>query len=260
MLENELIKYDDNYYVCVSNGFVKANQELSQNETKLLRLVISQVVITDKEFKSYTTTIPELAKIFNVSENNLYRDINNMATNLMRQIIKIDFSKKKWTMFHIFNTCRYDDGILKMELHEEMKPFLLALKNKYTQYQIGKVIGMSSTYAIRLFELIQEKRRTQSDVKFCETYSLPLEEIRFSTNIVDKHKRISDVKKYVLDVAMREITYNAGYAIDYKDIKEGRKTVGFTFELYPQYSVRGRELLEKYGINVVTGMYYKDEK
>lgn len=260
MAENQLINYNDEYYICVSNAFVKANQDLNPNETKLLRLMISQVVLTDTELKRYTTTVPELAKIFDVSESNLYRDIETMSNNLMRKVIKIDYGKNKWTMFQIFSECEYDNGILTMQLHDKMKPFLIALENKYTQYQIGKIIGMSSNYAIRVFELIQEKRQTQRDVKNYEKYDFTLDELRIATNTLNKLTKTNDFKKKVLDIAMREITYNAGYSVEYKEIKNGRKITGFTFELYTQHSTRGRELLEKYGINAVTGMYYKDEK
>lgn len=260
MFENQMINYNDDYYVCVSNAFVKANQDLNPNETKLLRLMISQVVLTDTELKRYTTTIPELAKIFDVSESNLYRDIETMSNNLMRKVIKIDYGKNKWTMFQIFSQCEYDNGILTMQLHDKMKPFLIALENKYTQYQIGKIIGMSSNYAIRVFELIQEKRQNQRDVKNYEKYDFTLDELRMATNTLDKLKKISQFKERVLDIAMREITYNGGYSAEYKEIKNGRKITGFTFELYSQHSARGKELLEKYGINAVTGMYYKDEK
>ena len=199
MIENQMINYNDEYYICVSNAFVKANQDLNPNETKLLRLMISQVVLTDNELKRYTTTVPELAKIFDVSESNLYRDIETMSNNLMRKVIKIDYGKNKWTMFQIFSQCEYDNGILTMQLHDKMKPFLIALENKYTQYQIGKIIGMSSNYAIRIFELIQEKRQTQKDVKNYEKYEFTIDELKMATNTIDKYKKINDLKKYVLD-------------------------------------------------------------
>lgn len=262
-MENQLIKYDDEYYVCVSNAFVKANQDLNPVETKLLRLMISQIVKTDEKLKEYTVSSKELSEIFgNAVSDNFYRIdyMEQITRNLLKQIIKIDYGKKRWDMFQIFSKCKYDNGLLTMQLHDEMKPFLIALKDKYTQYQIGKIIGMSSNYAIRIFELIQEKRKSQQDVKFIENYEFTLEELRTATNTIDKLKQMVHFKTRVLDIAMREITYNAGYSAEYKEIKNGRKIIGFVIELHPQYSDRGKELLEKYGINAVTGMYYKYEK
>ncbi len=132
MSENEIVKYDDSYFVCVSNAFIKANRNLPLNENKLLRIMISQIVINDKELKSYTTTIPELARALNVLHDSLYRNIDKMTSVLMQQIIKIEKGINKWDKFQLFSSCKYNNGTLTMKLHEELKHFLLGLQKLYS--------------------------------------------------------------------------------------------------------------------------------
>lgn len=256
MEKNELIKYDEDYFICVSNAFVKANQNLSLNESKLLRLMISQIVVNDKELRMYTIKIPELADILNISTQNLYRDIDKMTSSLMQQIIKINTKnsrgKVSWIKFQIFNTCKYKDGLLTMKLHDELRPFLIELKNLYTQYQISTIIGMKSTYAIRIYELLKEKRRNNDFVKEDESLEIDIEDIRVATNTLDKYS-ITDFKKNVLDISVREISCNSEFAIDYEYVKKGRKVAAIKFNIYSHSSPRGTEILENHGINSITG-------
>jgi len=246
MNENEIVKYDEEYYVCVSNAFIKANQNLPLNENKLLRIMISQVVITDKELKSYTTTIPELAQALNVIPDNLYRNIDKMTSTLMQQIIKIDKGKNKWDKFQLFSKCKYDNGVLTMQLHEELKPFLLGLQKLYTQYQIGVIIGMKSTYAIRVYELLKEKRKNNGLIKENESLTISIEDLRIATDTINKYG-LTDFKRNVLEISAREISCNSEFAIDYEQIKDGRKVVAFKFNIYSHNSPKGEEILKKYG-------------
>lgn len=246
MNENEIVKYDDEYYVCVSNAFIKANQNLPLNESKLLRVMISQIVVNDKDLKSYTTTIPELAQALNVIPDNLYRNIDKMTSTLMQQIIKVDKGTNKWDKFQLFSKCRYDNGTLTMQLHDELKPFLLGLQKLYTQYQISVIIGMKSTYAIRVYEFLKEKRKNDGLIKENESLIINIDDLRIATNTVNKYS-ITDFKKNVLDISAREISCNSEFAIDFEYKKQGRKVTAIKFNLYSHTSPKGEEILKKYG-------------
>lgn len=250
MEKNEIIKYDENYFVCVSNAFVKANQDLPLNESKILRIMISQIVATDKELKSYTTTIPDIAKILKIIPDNLYRNIENITRTLMQQLIKVDKGKNKWELFQIFSKCKYDNGILTMRLHDDLKPFIFELKKLYTQYQISVIIGMKSTYAIRVYELIREKRKNNGFIKQDEFLIISLEDLRNATNTTKKYSRIIDFKKNVLDISVKEISCNSEFVIDYEHVKKNKTIIAFKFNLYGNGTTEGEELLKKYKIDI----------
>ena len=99
------MKLNKNYYVVTANDLIKGRQKMTLREAQLLFIAISQVVYDDKDFKTYTTTVPELAEFMGVDENSLYRDLENICTNLLQRVVKIqvdeDDSKgrKKWKIF-----------------------------------------------------------------------------------------------------------------------------------------------------------------
>ena len=72
------IKYDSSYYVVSANDLIKGKQKMSLRESQILSIAISQVVKEDKDFKTYTTTVPELAAFMMIDENSLYRDLEGI--------------------------------------------------------------------------------------------------------------------------------------------------------------------------------------
>lgn len=134
-----------------------------------------------------------------------------MTSVLMQQIIKIEKGINKWDKFQLFSSCKYNNGTLTMKLHEELKPFLLGLQKLYTQYQVGVIIGMKSTYAIRIYELLKEKRKNNGLVKENERLTISIEDLRNATDSVNKYGLI-DFKRNVLEISVREISCNAEFA------------------------------------------------
>ena len=47
--------------------------------------------------------------------------------------------------------------------------------------------------------------------------------------IKDKYSNANDFKRWVLDIAKKELDENSPYSFNYIEIKEGRKVVGFKF-------------------------------
>ncbi len=105
---------------------------------------------------------------------------------------------------------------------------------------------MKSTYAIRIYELLKEKRKSDGLVKENESLTINIEDLRNATDTVNKYG-LTDFKRNVLEISVREISCNAEFAIEYKQIKEGRKVVAFKFNLYSHTSEKGEEILKKYG-------------
>ena len=96
------------------------------------------------------------------------------------------------------------------------------LKSEYTQYRIGQVAGLKSTYSIRLFELlIQFKKlgdRTISLKKFREWF-----------RIEKKYKRYADINKWVIKPAVDELNVKTALNVKYESIKKGRKVISVYF-------------------------------
>jgi len=154
------LQYDPTYRVVTANDLIKGRQKMSLREAQLLFIAISQVVHADKDFKTYTTTVPELAAFMDIDENSLYRDLEVICTSLCSQVVKIQVGgenakkSKKWKIFHWISSAMYDNGKLTLRLSDDIKPYLLELDAHYAQPFLGTLMTFRSYYAIRLYQYL----------------------------------------------------------------------------------------------------------
>lgn len=154
------IKYDPKYYVVTANDLIKGKQKMSLRESQILSIAIAQVVKEDKDFKTYTTTVPELAAFMGIDENSLYRDLEKHCTSLCQQVVKIQVGgenakgSKKWKIFHWISSAMYDSGKLTLRLSDDIKPYLLDLEAYYSQTMLGTLMTFRSYYATRLYQYL----------------------------------------------------------------------------------------------------------
>ena len=154
------IKYDPSYYVVTANDLIKGKQKMTLRESKILSIAISQVIKEDKDLKTYTTTVPELAAFMGIDENSLYRDLKGICRSLCSQLVEIQIGGenakgyKKWKIFHWVSSAMYDNGKLTLRLSDDIKPFLLDLKAYYSQTLLGTLMTFRSYYATRLYQFL----------------------------------------------------------------------------------------------------------
>lgn len=226
-------------YVVQSNELVNGKQNLTLNAAKILRTVIMQIKPEDSEFKSYCITIPELSKLLNVSKNNLYRDIDKITDDITTNPLKIkDQKNDQFVKFPWVNVCAYDKSVgLVVQINPLLKPFLLNLQSKYTQYQLEDILAMKSVYAIRIYELIMKENYSKMIPKNGISVVLTIDEIRQACDCEDKYTQISHFKEKVLDIAVREIERTTTYTVNYECIKKGRTIHAVKFCINMVYHV-----------------------
>lgn len=154
------MKLDKNYYVVTANDLIKGRQKMSLREAQLLYIAISQVVYEDKDFKTYTTTVPELAVFMGIDTDSLYRDLEGICTSLCQRVVKIQVggenakSRKKWKVFSWVQSAEYDNGKITLRLSDDIKPFLLDLESYYSQTLLGTLMAFRSYYTTRLYQYL----------------------------------------------------------------------------------------------------------
>ena len=77
---------DARNYVCQANTLVGGKQALKLNSAKLIRAAIMQVVKGDEELKPYIITIKDLSELLGVPASNIYRDIENITDDIIRNL------------------------------------------------------------------------------------------------------------------------------------------------------------------------------
>lgn len=248
-MEQIPIKYNKDYYVVQANELIRSKQDdLTLLETKLIRLAISQVLQDDTDFKTYTCSVPELARFLGLSKNNVYRDIQDISMSLMKKSIFIKSKepnkrgKYNFEMFHWVDYVRYEDGIITFRLSENLKPYLIGLDELFTKYGYGAVIELPTTYSIRLFELLATYRNMPYKERFKTNYTeIPIEHnefiftmdyLREYFNCNDKYDNSADFVSNVIDKAVKAICKKTFMRVSYRKVKEGKfiKYIVFKFD------------------------------
>jgi len=234
------IKFDPTYQVVTANDLIKGRQKMTLREAQLLFIAISQVLFEDKDLKTYTTTVPELAAFMGIDENSLYRDLESICTSLLQRVVKIQIGgdnakeKKKWEIFQWVNKATYYDGKLTIRLSDDIKPYLVELEEHYAQPFLGSLMMFRSYYTIRLYQYLiavygQNKKRI-------EQWNFTCEQLRELFQIGDKqYPRNYDLVRYTIKPALKEMhETNLAYVSDYEEhraAKRGRPLVSVSFKL-----------------------------
>lgn len=240
MTENQYpIKYDPNYHVVTANDLIKGRQKMTLREAQLLFIAISQVVYEDKDFKTYTTTVPELAKFMGIDENSLYRDLESICTSLCKQVVKIQVGganargRKKWEIFSWVQSAKYDDGKLTLRLSDDIKPYLLELEAYYSQTLLGTLMTFRSYYATRLYQyLIADTGARWGSV---EEWHFTCDQLRELFQIKENQYKLNrDLLRKTIIPALEELgNSDFAYVWDYEEQRSsarGRPLTGVSFK------------------------------
>lgn len=122
----------------------------------------------------------------------------------------------------LFSRVKYmkGTGSFIVKLNDEATPYFFDLKNNFTALQLKSVLNCSSKYAKRLYSIACQWRSVG-------TKRFEISELKQMLGLIDKKgneqfERISDFKKFVLDIARSQICENTDIEIDFELKKRGR--------------------------------------
>ncbi len=231
---------DARNYVVQANNLIGGKQALKLNSAKLIRSAIMQVVREDEELKPYIITIKDLSKLLGVPASNIYRDVDEITDDIIKNPVyireerngkTIDFIKIPWV-----TRCEYKSDVgIALKLNEELKPFLINLKEHYTQYTLQEVLAMKSVYGIRIFEVLQSKIMSRVLPKDGIVVILSVQEIRECCDCEDKYPAFGNFRDKVIDKAIKEINRVTMFKVVYSYIKKARSVVEIKFDINMRY-------------------------
>lgn len=119
-----------------------------------------------------------------------------------------------------------DDIVARIIFSQEIIPLLSDLRASFTQFLLSDVAEFGSIYSFRIYQFIMK-------YKDFGKAKINLDDLRYMLLLMDKYPLTADLKRWVLDVATKEINEKSPYNISYEMIKKGRKFVAveFTFKI-----------------------------
>jgi plasmid replication initiation protein len=226
-LEKSLTEMRD-YKIVKSNDLIqKVRFQLSLQEQKIVLYLISKIKPEDIELKEHNFSIPNFCDICGMDKDNG----GNYA--YLKQTMKLLSDKSAWitkddgseTLFRWINsvTIEKNSGLMTVGLNEMLKPYLLQLQERFTQYELIYTLAMRSQYSVRLYEIL----------KSYEYQHKKIFDISALKRLIsaDNYERFPDFKRKVLEISIREINELSDINVTYEIIKEGRKYTKIEFSM-----------------------------
>ena len=127
-----------------------------------------------------------------------------------------------WQKTHIISNpkIKKKTGMVTFSVFNEIWDGMLNFSKGYRKYELVTAMQFNSVYSMRFYELLSGQKRP---------LEFTFEQLREMLCINDKYKLVGDFKRWVLDVAKKELDESSPYSFNYIEIKEGRKVVAFKF-------------------------------
>ena len=216
------------YKIVKANELIqKSRFNLQLQEQKIILYLISKIKPEDMELKEQTFEIRDFCKVCGLDADNgtNYRYIKQTLKDLRDKSIWITLDDGSettlaWIDKVIMN--KYS-GAVTIKIDDMMKPYLLHLKERYTQYELLYTLAMKSQYSLRLYELLKSYEYQRTKIFDIENLKILLS--------AENYKRFPDFKRKVLDISMREINNLSDLTVTYDIIKESRRYAKIEFTM-----------------------------
>ncbi|WP_373748052.1 replication initiation protein RepM [Kaistella sp.] len=220
--------------VVKDNALINASYNLELIEQRLILLAVVQARKSGKSLTKQDKVIinvADYAQEFDVTASgSLYQNLKNACDVLFerqfsyKELIgdEVKYTKSRWV-----HKVSYIPTSATIELHftDDVLQFITALESHFTSYDLEQVSDLKSKYSVRLYEILIAWRSQG------KTPMINLEDLRSRLGVEDnEYKLISDFKKCVTDLAIKEISEKTDIQATYEQHKAGRKIIGFTFK------------------------------
>ena len=230
-----------------SNRVIEAGYKLSLNEQRVILACIAQVdsakqLLTTDEFE---LSAKDFSKLFDISENRAYSELQSIAKTLYQRSVTIDNPDPKRPKLKKLET-RWissigyipEEGKIILCFAQKMLPYLSELKGQFTKYDLKHIGNMTSIYAIRLYELLMQWKTVGKR-------EIEVDWLKKQFEIEDQYQEMADLKKRVIEPAIKDINVHSNYQVSWTQRKTGRRVTHFTFEFSEKKTEKTKTKKEK---------------
>ena len=135
----------------------------------------------------------------------------------------------------------YDDNVM-IRFNQDIMPYLIELKEKFTQYALSDLVDLNSKYSIILYKWLSmnynqyehynvKGGRRAEQVESYRNPSISMRELRIMTDTIKTYKKFSMFEIRVLKESLAEINAHTSFNVTYDKIKKGRSIDSIQFHI-----------------------------
>jgi plasmid replication initiation protein len=226
--------------VNMSNALARGAQGLSLSQKRIIALAMAHTdSVTARDLMAgiaggwrVRLLASDYAETYEVDAHTAYEQLKESSRSLLRCLwttVRQGPRGPIITQGQWLSLADYDkgSGYVDVTFHPKVAPHLLALRKQFVTYKLKQASALRSIYAWRLFECLQswrDKGRWMPDIdEFYRAMDAP-ESCR---------KDFFNLKKRVIEPAVRELRDKDGLDVDWEPVKIGRKVTGLEFRFQP---------------------------
>jgi len=230
---------DKNKLVVVkNNAIIEAGFRLSIYESRILLICISQINSVEEINVNnvFTVHAADFTDLLKVKGKSSYEYLEKATDKLLNRLITIHLSSTDILKTHWVSSARYrkDLSIVELQFAQQIIPYISHLRREFTQYKLNNVLRFQSNYSIRFYELFIQWKKGERTIE--------VDWIKQHFQLEDKYNRVTDLKKRVIDIAIKEINVHSDLNVEYEQIKRGRNVVAFKFTYALKNAVKTKSL------------------
>lgn len=205
-----------------ANSLVSARYRLTLGEQFLVLVMISKIDYQDSAFQGYEISIKELANTLQLNEDCAYREANTITDKLLKRILRISRPDGSLLKCNWIASAEHFPGRIVLTPAPALRPYLLELRERFTKVPLDQVKGLRSQHSVRIYMLLRQHVGLGS-------FELTVEEFRAMLSLEKQYPRFSEMRRWVLDPAQKELKLKADLSFKLETEKTGRAISNLKF-------------------------------
>lgn len=220
--------FDAETRVVKSNQLIQSRMNWTKLEHRVVAMLIAQLRKDDEQFKEQKVYIKDIADLSGRSGKSLYDQAEEICQKLLDQKVHVrtqtEDGRRRYKGYNCMSTCEYVEGsgYIEAKFNDDMRPFLLQLKRRFTQYNLQSFMQLSSQHSMRIYELL----KMREGLRFLR---ISVEELREILCCEHSYNRFTDFKRWVIENARDELKEKADIYFNYKVERDGQTPVRINF-------------------------------
>lgn len=230
---------------------VESSYYLSPVEHKVINLLASTIdSYSSSEIPECSIRVADYAELTGTGLVRASRTLRDALESLWeREIVWADGSRKcRW--FQEIGEVK--EGILTAKFSDRVFNSISDLhESRYVQLVNEHSMVLKSAYAIRMLELLLIERHVNNWDKKTRRHvcSFSVEELLYKTAAPDSYKEYKTFRVQVLDRTVKELEAKGLAKIEYKGVKDGRRTTRVVFSIVWLFDLRGDRIKKLAAVN-----------
>ena len=231
------------------NSLITSIAKMDKTPLKMFELAVS-CINTEEPPKDNTVYLSkrDLFAFFKVSDNDKHsrfkEAIEKMQKTAYFQIKEVKEKGYEMTSIVPIPTVKwnsYNDEVL-IRFNQDIMPYLIDLKNNFTQHALSDMAELNSKYSIILYRWLSmnynqyehysvKGGRRADQVESYRNPSIPVKELRLMTDTVNEYKIMNDFTRWILEKPLEEINAHTSFNVSYEKVKKGRSIDSIVFHI-----------------------------